>query len=99
MRSNHDELSACGIIEEENGKITIDEVLAYQAVLDGGMEDLFHRENGFIAKIKDKLDAITINPMDYLDKMILTYPNNRKENFVSPYITSVYSGMLFNYYC
>ena len=73
--------------------------MAVQASLDGGMKDLFARENGFIARLKDKMDAMAINPMDYLEKTVVLYPNTQKSNFTNPYVTSMYSGLFFNSYC
>lgn len=93
-----EELEACGIKALEDGRLVIDDALAVQAAEDGGMESLFTRENGFIARLLDKAENIAINPMDYLDKIIVTYPNKGKQ-FPNPYVTSMYSGLLFNSYC
>lgn len=95
----HEELSACGLYALEDGTLKLDEALAIQAALDGGMESLFTRENGFVARLLDKADAIAINPLEYLDKTIVTYPNTDKSPYRNPYITSMYSGLLFNSYC
>lgn len=93
------ELTACGIEANEDGKLEIDDFLASQAVRDGGMESLFKKENGFIARLMDKAEAIAINPMEYLEKTIITYPDQNKNTFSNPYITSMYSGLFFNSYC
>lgn len=95
----HQELEACGFMPTEEGMLLLDDALATQASEDGGMESLFTRENGFIARVLDKAGTITINPMEYLDKTIVTYPNNEKSSYVNPYITSMYSGLFFNSYC
>lgn len=94
-----EELSACGLVASEDGSLQLDEILAVQAAEDGGMESLFTRENGFIAKLLDKAETIAINPMEYLDKTIVTYPNHEKNYYRNPYVTSIYSGLLFNSYC
>jgi flagellar hook-associated protein 2 len=94
-----DELEANGFTFSESGILSLDDALAVQSSEDGGMEDLFTRENGFIAKVLDKTESITINPLEYLDKKVLTYPDNKKAAFASPYVSSMYSGLLFNYYC
>jgi flagellar hook-associated protein 2 len=94
-----EELEACGIISDENGYLTINDSLAVQAAIDGGMESLFTRENGFIARLKDKAEQITINPMEYLEKTIVTYPNREMKTFSNPYVTSMYSGLFFSSYC
>ncbi len=94
-----EELEACGIISDENGYLSINDSLAVQAAIDGGMESLFTRENGFIARLKDKAESITINPMEYLEKTIVTYPNSEIKTFRNPYVTSMYSGLFFSSYC
>lgn len=94
-----EELTACGIEADEDGKLEMDDFLATQAARDGGMESLLKRENGFIARLMDKAEAIAINPMEYLEKTIITYPDQNKNTFSNPYITSMYSGLFFNSYC
>lgn len=94
-----EELSACGIQTLEDGTLTINDSLAVQAAEDGGMESLFKRDNGFITRLMNKSEAIAINPMEYLEKTIVTYPNNDKTLFPNPYVTSMYSGLFFNSYC
>jgi flagellar hook-associated protein 2 len=94
-----EELSACGIKASEDGILSTEDSLAVQAAEDGGMESLFTRENGFITRLLEKSESIAINPMEYLDKTIVTYPDNEKKLFRNPYITSTYSGLFFNSYC
>ncbi|MHB8128439.1 MAG: hypothetical protein ACYDEX_05540 [Mobilitalea sp.] len=94
-----EELDACGLKVSEDGILRIEDSLAIQASEDGGMESLFTRENGFIARLIDKAETIAINPMEYLDKTIVTYPNTDKINFRNPYVTSMYSGLFFSSYC
>jgi flagellar hook-associated protein 2 len=94
-----DELEACGLFASEDGTLSLDESLAVQASQDGGMESLFTRENGFIARLLSKAESIAINPMEYLDKTIVTYPNSEEKAYPNPYITSSYSGLFFSSYC
>jgi flagellar hook-associated protein 2 len=94
-----EELEACGLKASEDGILSLEEPLASQAAEDGGMESLFTRENGFITRLLDKADTIAINPMEYLDKTIVTYPNKEKDTYCNPYVTSMYSGLFFNSYC
>ena len=61
--------------------------------------------NEDISSIKDftksayrKISHVQLNPMDYVDKRIVAYKNPYKTHFANPYITSAYSGMLFNSY-
>lgn len=94
-----EELTACGVIASEDGTLELQDSLAVQAAEDGGMESLFTRENGFIARLLSKAETIAINPMEYLEKTIVTYPNTENTDFRNPYVTSMYSGLFFNSYC
>lgn len=94
-----EELEASGLISSEDGMLTLDKGIATQAAQDGGIEKLFTKENGFIAKVLSKADSIAINPMEYLDKIIVTYPDNEKASYANPYVTSMYSGLFFSSYC
>ncbi|HWT26578.1 MAG TPA: hypothetical protein VN131_01440 [Mobilitalea sp.] len=98
-KTYQNELEAVGIKAGEDGTLSLDEALASQAAEDGGMESLFQRENGFIASILDEAETIAINPMDYLDKIIVTYPGKERAAFSNPYMTSMYSGLFFSSYC
>lgn len=94
-----EELSAVGITSSEDGSLRMEDSLAVQAAQDGGMESLFTRENGFIARLLEKSESIVINPMEYLEKTIVTYPNSDRRQFRNPYVTSMYSGLFFSSYC
>ena len=94
-----EELTANGIKADEHGYLSLEPSLAVQAAQDGGMESLFTRENGFIARLIEKSESIAINPMEYLDKTVVTYPNSENKTFHNPYLTSMYSGMFFSSYC
>lgn len=94
-----EELEASGINAGEDGELSLDEALAVQASEDGGMESLFTRKNGFMSRLIDKAQTIAINPMEYMEKTVVTYPNNEKTQFSNVYVTSMYSGMLFSSYC
>ncbi len=44
-----------------------------------------------------KLTYITLDPMEYVDRRICAYPNPYTNN-INPYMTSIYTGLLFNAY-
>lgn len=44
-----------------------------------------------------KLNSIVLDPMEYLNRQICSYPNPAT-SYINPYVTSIYSGMLFNTY-
>lgn len=52
---------------------------------------------GFGKQIMRKLTSISLDPMEYIDRRICAYPNPFT-NYINPYMTSIYTGMLFNAY-
>lgn len=52
---------------------------------------------GFGSQILRKLSAISLDPMEYIDRRICAYPNPNA-TYPNPYMTSIYTGMLYNNY-
>jgi flagellar hook-associated protein 2 len=99
MRSYLPELESAGFSFNRDGSMEIDTALATQAISEKDMESLFSSESGVMRDLISKTNYIKINPMDYVDKVIVTYPNLSKPSIGFAYATSIYSGLLFNYYC
>jgi flagellar hook-associated protein 2 len=99
MQSYLTELESAGFSFNRDGSMEIDTALATQAISENSMDGLFSTESGPIHDLINKTNYIKINPMDYVDKVIVTYPNLSKPAVGFPYASSIYSGLLFNYYC
>lgn len=93
------EMESCGLLFEEDGTMKIDESLATQAINDGDMQKLFSADSDLSKRLLGKSESVKLDPMEYVDKLLVSYPNYTKEGVGYSYITSLYSGMLFNYYC
>lgn len=91
-------LSEIGMSIDENGAIEIDEDMLQQSVLAGNIEKDFDQIKNFTKALFRKSGQVSLNPMSYVEKTIVAYKNPGR-NYASPYITSAYSGMLFNSYC
>lgn len=52
---------------------------------------------GFGSHILRKLNSISLDPMEYIDRRICAYPNPNA-SYPNPYMTSIYTGMLFSIY-
>lgn len=91
-------LSDIGMSIDEDGAIEINEDLLEQSVLAGNIEEDFDQIKDFTKALYRKSSQVSLNPMSYVEKTIVAYKNPGR-NFASPYITSAYSGMLFNSYC
>ncbi len=92
------ELEACGFVFNDHNRISFDKALVLQAVNDGSLQELFSKTFGFVQTMTGKAYEIKINPMEYIDKLMGTYPDFSKPSEGFSYITSLYSGLIFNYY-
>lgn len=93
------ELESCGLNLDSEGKMVLDKSIAQYAAGDGTIERLLKNQDGYINRLQYKINQIMLDPMNYLDKTVVTYPNINSPPFNSPYIISVYTGMIYNYYC
>ena len=93
------EMESCGLSFDEKGRMRLDESLAAQAAVEGDMEKLAGRGSKLSRRLLRKNEEVKLNPMDYIEKKIVAYPDYGKPPKGYAYITSLYSGMLFNYYC
>lgn len=87
-----------GITPNEKGELQISEEQLKKAAFSDTAKEDFAPLKTFANSLVRKTSLISLNPMEYVDKKIIAYKNPGK-NFATPYITSAYSGMLFNYYC
>lgn len=99
MRQYSSDLSACGLIVSKEGTLTINEKDLYTAAGNGSLEQLFSEEGRFSSSLIKKLSDIALNPMDYLNKTVVTYPNIAAKKTLNPYVSSIYCGLLYNNYC
>ena len=88
-----------GIALTEEGLLQIDEKAATESILSQKLREVFAKDSSFTKALTSRMRTVTLNPMDYVDKLIVVYPNTRSKASVNPYVTSLYSGMLFNNYC
>lgn len=93
------DLDTIGLSTDSDGHISIDDKLLTQT-LENEEENELHMNTiqDFAGSLIRKSNQISLNPMDYVDKVVVAYKNPDK-SFSNPYITSMYSGMLFNSYC
>lgn len=93
------ELEACGITFDIDGYMSLDRSLAIQAIESGDMQKLFQPDSHVTSRLFTKADNVKINPMEYIDKKVVSYHDFSKPPRGYSYITSLYSGLLFNSYC
>ena len=88
-----------GIKLEGDGTLSIDDELLKQAVSASESSAALQPVNNFADALIDKTKEISVDPMKYVDRPVVNYKNPDSRNYSSPYITSEYSGMMFNNYC
>ncbi len=93
-----DNLSRIGLNVQEDGSIDVDRNTLSTAIHSGDADDKFQVVKNFTQQIFRKTNQISLNPMRYVDKTVVAY-KNPGHNLPTPYVSSNYIGMLFNYYC
>ncbi|MCL2051987.1 MAG: flagellar capping protein [Lachnospiraceae bacterium] len=105
-RLYEEEIAHLGLSINDDGLLNVTDYakLGESLTQEPGGEDLVSTNAGlqtlksFTNAILRKSNQITLNPMEYVDKKIVAYKNPSR-SFVNPYMTSAYSGMMFNGYC
>ena len=98
-KSYHNELEAIGLTLQEDGFLSVDRSLLTDAVTAPDAADSFAVLNDFKDSLNDKAARASLDPMNYVNKLLVAYKNPAGHNFVTPYITSIYSGMMLDRYC
>ncbi len=99
MRQFSGQLTGCGLSVSKEGTLSMDEKTMYTAVSNGKLETLFSEDSSFSSALVKKLTDIALNPMEYLNKTVVTYPNITAKKTLNPYVSSIYCGLLYNNYC
>ena len=99
MRRFSLEMNPCGLSVSKDGTLIMEEHIMYTAAGNGSLERLFSDESSFSSALINKLSDISLNPMDYLNKTVVTYPNLAAKKTINPYVSSIYCGLLYNNYC
>lgn len=92
------ELTSVGLNLNLDGTLEIDTETLKKTAMGDDAADAFSPLKSFTNAVLRKSNQVSLNPMNYVNNIIVAYKNPGK-NFASPYITSAYSGMMFNSYC
>lgn len=91
-------LNHLGLDVQEDGSFALNPTVYAQTLDTADPKETFSTVRDFADSLLRKTNQISLNPMHYVEKTIVAYKNPGK-NFATPYITSAYSGMMFNSYC
>lgn len=91
-------LNSNGITINTDGELEIDKAKLKEASEEGSIINALASMRSFKNALQHKADNIMINPMEYINKTIISYKNPTRPSS-DPYMTSLYSGMMYNGYC
>jgi len=101
VASHYSSLHSIGITANAEGYLTLNPEKVEEASVSGSAEFVLRTDASFLKSLTNRLENIILNPMRFVDKKLVAYPDPRTplSERTSPYTTSIYSGMLFNNYC
>lgn len=91
------QLRPLGLAMTESGEIDVDETLLRDNIQLTDAREKFSTVRKFTNSVLNKTNSVALDPMEYVQKKIVAY-KKPETTFASPYITSQYSGMMFNTY-
>lgn len=89
------QLASVGISPDTQGVLSLDRDALAQAITGRESDAAYATLNQLKISISRQANRIAINPMNYVNKIIVAYKNPGK-NFGMPYAPSAYSGMLLD---
>ena len=99
LASLHEEdLENAGLHLKEDGHIELDRGKLMEAVYREDISKSIDGIKSFAGSVLRKANQVALNPMQYADRTVVAY-KNPGHNYASPYVTSAYTGMMFNGYC
>lgn len=91
-------LTSAGLSLNLDGTLEVDNETIQKTAMGEDVKEAFSSIMDFTNSLVRKSNQIALNPMNYVNNTVVAYKNPGK-NFATPYITSAYSGMMFNSYC
>lgn len=97
-RYYQEDLAKLGLSFELNGQLSLNEDTLKSSLQKEEGRAQFSVIKDFTNSVLRKTNQVSLNPIEYVNKTIVAY-KNPGHNFPVPYMTSNYSGLLFNSYC
>ncbi len=93
-----EELEEIGLELDENNRLAIQEDTLADTIEAPDASERLSILNDFKRSLDSKASIAVLNPLDYVNKVVVVYKNPGR-NFVAPYASSIYSGMMLDRYC
>ena len=98
-RRYHEDLSSMGIHMEEDGSLNINQNELSDSLHSSKSGSYMNTLNRFRESLGQNASNASIDPMNYINKIVVAYKNPGGHNYPTPYITSIYSGMMLDHIC
>lgn len=99
-RSFTRDFSQIGLKREEDNTLSIDRQALTGAISGSDAVHTFAVLNKFRDALGNKANQASIDPMNYVNRTLVTYKHpDPNKNFATPYISSMYSGMMVDRFC
>ncbi len=95
QRNRADDLFGIGIRTNEDGTLFLDRDVLTQSVQGPDAKKTFKILNRFRDELSREANKTSVDPLNYVDKITVEY-KNPANTFVSPYASSIYSGLLLD---
>lgn len=95
--SRKNNLDAVGLTIQNGGRMNVEESLFIQSIREGSLTETIEEIKFFKENIIGKINSVILDPAHYVNKRMVLYPHPLNP-FVNPYITSIYTGMIYNGY-
>lgn len=92
------QLADIGLNSDESGHISVNSSVLTEIIESENPSEQLSVLNDFKKALDEKAAVAVLNPMDYVNKIIVVYKSPHR-NFVSPYATSMYAGMMLDRFC
>lgn len=94
------EFSRIGLKREDDSTLSVDRPALTSAIKGSDAAHTFQVLNRFRDTLGKKASQASIDPMNYVSKTLVTYKHpDPNKNFATPYISSMYSGMMMDRFC
>lgn len=94
------DFSVIGLTIEEDSSLSIDREALTDAITGSDVAHTFDVLNKFRDALDHKADQASIDPMNYVSKIMVAYKHpDPNKNFAAPYISSMYAGMIVDRIC
>ena len=99
VKPYYNEFESYGLNLTDDGEIKIDTNLLTDAVTSADAKECFSTLNKFKNDLGTTAGNVSVDPLNYASKTMITYKRPGHKNFSCPYLTSIYSGMMLDRYC